>query len=1073
MYDFYDHQFANADAGSPSKVEQTVGSGLLPSHIEHTVPDVASFFKRVLIDLPGGLLGSVKLFEVLRSITSKLEHDLELSEPGLVGLRPKMIALAISSVASDYRLYLIQAVLGLVSYLGHEAEKLQAETGSADEDQVSSELMNYRSLGVVLGPLLLGNLTDRALHGSGEGHSGAPLTSLETDSAKKFRKHKRKHSDMKLDQSATLAAFVDRANRTAIVMQQLLLLWPDVAKQLRDINGTTSSSQKSGSKRHLRMMPSHSGSRLTMKTSEEDMRFFDILRGRTLPEELRGPHKMKSNIRMTSRSPMSRGAIGPSEDDNPHDTWVPAASEELGSPKLRHTSVAERAERNNEVAVDTELQSGEEMNRSLVNDARFSVEDRTNSDIAMEKMAMGTILPPLQIKPSPSPRKGFLRLVDSAIETPRKTLDSDPSSKTPETALRDAAPVEHSHESEESQLQISMRKPLPPIGDAQRAELSFSNSEDAVFDPPSRLGTRHESPDSRRRNTSTSKSSVNTFSYRNARQSEQWPSSPSKQTDEKAMFPPRQSSLPMEKHPAMKPIETSVPLAEYKANTDDSMSPPTFDASRKASEAQIEQTKVPDGGLRPNNVRTLAQKFAEASRAMRKGDQQAKETAIPRIYAFVNSLPAPESPMLGLDDPFVSAESSNVSRESLIPRPVHDVGRSRESRSLSPPKRAAPKIPAPKRQSTFGIVTDRDAEIVQNNTMSNSPATPNANVGDAYDEMIANSNGIGFSKQPLTQLLDTYHHQRSAESLRRLRTCLQESPPDTRRIHNRSISFAELARPISPSRADSPSLNAYANPKQMLPRSNTYLDASDALKPLERHASINATMYSEICRLQRLLQQMGEEKEAKDRRIEALEEVQEGNPLATGVKTRGSFGKGGLHNEIRQTKRELTFWKMRAESAERRLSGLEQLSDRTWKSETVYPEYTGSTEGREFVTEQDGGKKTGRDRDVQTNSLDSWKRRAIVHESQLAQTAPPTEEESQSEVIRTTPSPLTAKVFVAVETQGGEKEEATGSWRGKGGLSLSTSEYSRRNSEEEMGNWVGPAEKSHGNDYGSSRFAVR
>lgn len=1054
LYDFYDHQFANADAGSPSKVEQTVGSGLLPSHIEHTVPDVASFFKRVLIDLPGGLLGSVELFEALRNVTTNSGYDSELSESDLASVKAKMIALAISSVASDYRLYLIQAVLGLVSYLGHEAEKLQAETVAADEDQAPSELMNYRSLGVVLGPLLLGNLTDRAVHGSGEGHSGDPRTSLETDSAKRFRKHKRKHSDMKLDQSATLAAIVDRANRTAIVMQQLLLMWPDVVKQLRDINSTANSSLKSGSRRRLKMMPSRTGSRLTMKTSEEEMRFLDVLRGRTLPEEFRGAVRMKSDIQMRSRSPMTRGAIGPSADEHAHDTWAPPAAGEghLG-PNSGHTEIAKRAARDNERAVSTKLLFDEQTEASLADDVGLGVENRTPSDIAMDKMAMGTILPPFQFDPTSSSHEETLRLLDPAIKTPGKRQDSGSSSETPQTALRDAPLVERSHESEESQLQISMQKPLPPIGDAQRAELSYLKSEEMVPDPPPRVFARNEHPTSSSRNISSGKSSSSSFSSREARQSEertmflsrqsgQLPSSPTKQTEEKAMFPPRQSSLPMEKHLALKPIETYNTIAEYKAKADTYMSPPTFNVSRKATETQTEQNGVPQ---RRNNVKDLAQRFAEASRAMRRSNEQAKETAIPRIHAFVKPLPSPESPMLGLDDPFLSAESNNVSKESLIPRPVRDVGRSRESRSLSPPKRPAPKVYDAKHRSTFGIVADRDAEIVQNNSLPNVPAKLDPAQGETSEEMITNSNGPGS----------------------------QEWSPGTKRLHSRTISFAELARPISPPRPDSPSTSVYVDRKSSHPRSNSYLDASDALKPLERHASINATMYREICRLQRLLQQMGEEREAKDRRIEALEEVQGGNPIAAGVNSKGSFGKGGLHNEVRKAKREVSLWKTRAELAEKRLSGLKQLSDRSWENETVYPGYTEPSEEPDVAHNQDSEKGTSCVQNVQRDSPGSWERRAVVAESQLAQMAPPIRENAHGEIIRKIPSLSTAKVHVAVETETGEKEEAFWGWWEEDDRSPrnpKNGEHSRSNNEKEVDR-SGPVEKSRGSDDDSSDFA--
>ena len=1099
LYDFYDHQFANADAGSPSKVEQTVGSGLLPSHIEHTVPDVASFFKRVLIDLPGGLLGSVELFEALRNITMNFEHEHDLSELELASLKAKMTALAISSVTSDYRLYLIQAVLGLVSYLGHEAQKLQAETSSADEDQAASELMDYRSLGVVMGPLLLGNLTDRAVHGSGEGHSGDPRTPLETDSGKKFRKHKRKNSDLKLDQNATLAAFVDRANRTAIVMQQLLLMWPEVVKQLRDISTTASSSLKSGSRRRLKKMPSHTGSRLTLKTSEEEMRFLDILRGRTLPEEFRGGVRMKSAIRVTSRSPMSRGAIGLSGREHANDNCAAASIEDHpspnSSPNSGHTRIAESAAQDNELAVGSKLQLIEEMKPLLTDDVALGAENRTLSDLAMDKMAMGTILPPPEIKCNSSSDKEHLHHVDPTIKTPGNNQKSGSTSETPQTALKDTRLLQNSHESEQSQLQISMKKPLPPIGDAQRAELSYSTSEDMVLEPPSRPFARYERPASPQRTNSSSISSNNSFSSRQARrsaeraiffqrQSGHFHSPSCMHRGDRALFPPRESSLPTEQHLSLKPIETYNTLAEYKAKADTYMSPPRFNISRKASEVRTERSDVPP---KPNNVKALAQRFTDASRAMRKNNEQPNETSIPRIYAFVNSLPSPKSSMLGIDDPFVSAESNNVSKESLIPKPVRDVGRARESRSLSPPKRATPKVHIPNRRSAFGIAADRDAEIVQNNATAKTSAVPNNGEGQTCDEMNVKPNETDFSRRSSTKDSDAYHHQRSTESLSR-RTSLQEPSNEPHPLHHRAISFVELVRPISPSRPESPSLNVYNNLKKSSPRSNSYLNASDALKPLERHGSMNATMYRELCSLRRQLQQMGEEKEAKDRRIEALEEVQGVSPVAAGVKTKGSFGKGGLHNEVRKAKRELSLWKMRAELAERRLSELKQLTDPSWGNETVYAKNTEQTERTDSVNEQASENGTNSIQNLQGHSPDSWKRRAIVAESQVVQTskrdspnkdfevherhrdtaefwkgraiiaetqlgqnAPLIGKGQHSETVRMVPSPPTAKVHVAVETENGEEEIGLWDWKGAEGRSPENGEYGVTKHEKEGG----------------------
>ena len=1046
LYDFYDHQFADADAGSPSKVERTVGSNLLPSHIEHTVHDVASFFKRVVIELPGGLLGSVELFEALCNITTNFEHDGELSERDLANIKAKMIALAILSVSSDYRFYLIQAVLGLASYFGHEAEKLQAENSTADEGQAPAELMNFRTLGVVLGPLLLGNLTDRALLGSSEGRNGK---SLELDSGKKFRKHKRKHSDVKLEQSATISAHVNQANHTAVAMQQLLTLWPGVVKQLLDINSTANSSLKSKSRRHLKKKPSQISGRLTLNTSEEEMKFFDILRGRTLPEEFQGAVRVKGNIRMTSRSPMSRGAIGPSEDDDSHSSRLTPASEDSGISNPSHNRVAQCAAQDNEIAGNSEMQSTEGSKMSLGDHTRLGSENRTESDLAMERMAMGTILPPLQLKSRPSSRNGFLRLIDPATETPRKTRTSSTQSKTPETAVRDVQHTEHSHQSDESQLQISMGKPLPPIRDAQRAEISSSSSGNSVLDPPSRPFTRDKRSDSPHRKSSSNQSSKNSISSRAARQSAehntfpsrpsgQWLLDPSKLISEETAFPPRQSSLPMEQHLALKPLETYAMMAEYKAKADRYMSPPTFNLPRKASEAQMEQSKALDDGLRSNNVKTLAQKFTGASRAMRKSNQQTKETAVPRIYALIEPLPSPKAPMLGLDDPFSSAESINVSKESLIPKPIRDVGRVRESRSLSPPKRPPPKIPALTRQSTYGFVADRDAEIVQSNIVHNPPVSQQNREEEISDKVITNSNGFGVSEQPVTQSPNSSHHQRSGESHHHPSTRLDELPPESRRIHNRSLSFAQST---STSRPNSPSLNAIAHLRKPASRSNSYLDASDALKTLERHTSINTTMYNEICRLRRDLQQKGEEIEAKDRRIEALEEVQGVHPIDSGVTPKRSFGKGSSHDELWKTRSELSIWRMRAESAERKLSALEQLPNQSEESEIV--DSSGCRESAEKVEigkGQNGQEEEGVGLDERRNSPDSLTRRALI-QSKEGLTTPP-----RGKGVRSTTSlsPSTAaKVHVAVERQSGEREERVWDcdWRG---LNVSGGQCGRR-----------------------------
>lgn len=127
LYEFYGFQFAQA--GSPSKVQETVGSGTLPTHIEPSIPDVASVFKKIVISLPGGLLGSVELFDAFRNILFHLASGSELSDNNKKHLQARLIALAILSVRSARRVALIQGVIGMVAYFGGFPETLNLTIG--------------------------------------------------------------------------------------------------------------------------------------------------------------------------------------------------------------------------------------------------------------------------------------------------------------------------------------------------------------------------------------------------------------------------------------------------------------------------------------------------------------------------------------------------------------------------------------------------------------------------------------------------------------------------------------------------------------------------------------------------------------------------------------------------------------------------------------------------------------------------------------------------------------------------------------------------------------------------------
>jgi len=232
LYDYYAHQFEIGKSIS-SLVEETVGSGLLPTHIAHNVHDVASVFKKFLAGLPGGILGSLSLFTALRSIKDHLYPSPDLTDNHQQKVRGRLIALAISCVTSEFRISLICAVLGLVALIGAYAEaKIKGESLAA-QPPPATDLMGYEALGLVLGPLLVGELTDEIELGPGSERGGLLNVPI---SPEKRRKDKRKTSVTKSsDKNVILAMHVERARVSASVMEMLLINWKGVVLQLRNI----------------------------------------------------------------------------------------------------------------------------------------------------------------------------------------------------------------------------------------------------------------------------------------------------------------------------------------------------------------------------------------------------------------------------------------------------------------------------------------------------------------------------------------------------------------------------------------------------------------------------------------------------------------------------------------------------------------------------------------------------------------------------------------------------------------------------------------------------------------------
>jgi hypothetical protein len=177
----YDH-FANqvlAAERSKDKVDITLRGSELPREALGSESDaflrgrfhalsVACVFKQLLAGLPGGILGSVRLYRTLADICEREfpEREVGRSESRLAGIssaastRIKVIALAMLALTSDMQLELICAVFGLCALLIHETERLteihRHRKGGRSQSVSLTGLVDRERLGRVFGPLLTG-----------------------------------------------------------------------------------------------------------------------------------------------------------------------------------------------------------------------------------------------------------------------------------------------------------------------------------------------------------------------------------------------------------------------------------------------------------------------------------------------------------------------------------------------------------------------------------------------------------------------------------------------------------------------------------------------------------------------------------------------------------------------------------------------------------------------------------------------------------------------------------------------------------------------------------------------------
>jgi hypothetical protein len=205
------------------------------------VHDVASAFKRFLAGLPGGILGKAWLFNALMSIYSQLDAEAELMRTKQSKVRARLIALAIATIAPRYQRELICAVLGLLSMIGQAAETAPREDEHG-RPLPTSDLMGYEALGIVFGPLLIGNLLE-----SYDLCPTGPHGSLICIQRSPQMTSKGKHKKNKIvDDSVTLLQGTDRIRIINSITEMLITDWRDVVRHMKNLDALKTMTQHHG-----------------------------------------------------------------------------------------------------------------------------------------------------------------------------------------------------------------------------------------------------------------------------------------------------------------------------------------------------------------------------------------------------------------------------------------------------------------------------------------------------------------------------------------------------------------------------------------------------------------------------------------------------------------------------------------------------------------------------------------------------------------------------------------------------------------------------------------------------------
>lgn len=226
LYDHYASQDEDGDI-----ISDTVRCPYLPGSIKCDAYDVASTFKRFLLDLPGGILGKVWLFDAFLAIHDQMGVDPEYPRTKQSKVRARLIACAIYAHPSRLQRDLICAVFGLLCLIGRASEVARREDVDG-RPLPTNELMGYNPLGTLFGPLLVGGLIDECNTRRGD-------VTVETSREQTLLKMKSRHRKPKIGEASLIEtnAASGKLKVANSVVEMVITHWRDVVRQMGELHG--------------------------------------------------------------------------------------------------------------------------------------------------------------------------------------------------------------------------------------------------------------------------------------------------------------------------------------------------------------------------------------------------------------------------------------------------------------------------------------------------------------------------------------------------------------------------------------------------------------------------------------------------------------------------------------------------------------------------------------------------------------------------------------------------------------------------------------------------------------------